>query len=53
MKAARHPCLSEPVQQRDQKTSAQADDEDIQRMKQARYHFDSVKASIDSVFLDS
>ena len=33
--------------------AADPDDIDIQRMKQARYHFESVKASIDSVLFAS
>ena len=52
-KAAATHALPEPVQQRDQKPAAQPDDEDVQRMQEARYHFDSVKASIESVFFES
>ena len=44
------PGRAEPVEQGDDEAAAQPEQEDVQRMEQARYHFDSVKASMESVF---
>ena len=45
------PGFAEPVKQRNDKAAAQAEQKNVQRMKKALYHFDSVNASIESVFL--
>ena len=47
------PPAPETVDQRDQEGAAQTDDKDIERMEGAAHHFDSVKASIESVFFES
>src|SRR5262249_28646329 len=52
-KDGRNPGLAEAIEHRNQKSGAQAYNEDVKRMKKTGYHFDSVKASIDSVFFES
>ena len=44
------PRLPEAIEKGNQKPTAQPQDEDVERVKEAPYHFESVKASIDSVF---
>ena len=48
-----YPALAETIEQRDQEARAQPDDKDVERVKEAAYHFESAKASMDSVFFAS
>jgi len=47
----RRPVPPKAIQQRNQEPSTQAHNEDIEGVKEAAYHLEFAKASIDSVFL--